>query len=157
MPNGNHHLLAPAHPAALIPIQDMRITFCYIVTLLYKANAQGVFEAWEHSVYPFRRTAKRPPKRSSSGRLHLGAWDRGVSGLSKCTFKTCLIGSPCFRRSVGGASPFPRVVAPLVRSDLPTLLASLSFGSGRALFVAWVASILGAPSPVPPVVLPRGY
>lgn len=60
MPNGNLHLLAPARPATLIPIQDMRITFCNIVTLLYKAYPQGVFEAWEHSVFPLSEAYKTP-------------------------------------------------------------------------------------------------
>jgi|GEM_PF-1722291 len=61
MPNGNLHLLAPARPATLIPIQDMRITFCNIVTLLYKAYTQGVFEAWEHSEFlPLSEACKTP-------------------------------------------------------------------------------------------------
>ena len=38
----------------------MRITFCNIVTLLYKAYPQGVFEAWEHSVFPLSEAYKTP-------------------------------------------------------------------------------------------------
>lgn len=68
MPNGNLHLLAPARPATLIPIQDMRITFCNIVTLLYKAYTQGVFEAWEHSEFlPLSETCKTPLNRVDQG------------------------------------------------------------------------------------------
>ena len=48
----------------------MRITFCDIITLLYKAHAQGIFEAWEHSVFlPLSETCKTP----------LNGVDQGVS------------------------------------------------------------------------------